>query len=142
MNYSESPYFHVGRASDLKGSDRVIYRALEMLPGTLAWVTLLGTAILSAFIPTYVAIFIIAFDLYWLLKTIYLSLHHRHNWQRMKHMLTVDWKAMLTTLKYEHIYHMIILPYYTESEEVVLHSLQALVDTDYDKERMIVVLAA
>ena len=142
MNYSESPYFHVGRASDLKGTNRVIYRLLEILPGTLAWGTLLGTAILSAFIPTYVAVFIIAFDLYWLLKTIYLSLHHRHNWKRMQHMLRVDWKAMLTTLKYEHIYHMVILPYYTESEEVVLHSLQALVDTDYDKDRMIVVLAA
>lgn len=140
--FTKTKYFHVGRASDLTGFDRMMYRFFEMLPGLLAWITLLGTAILSAIVPTYVAIFIIAFDLYWLLKTIYLTLHHRHNWRRMKHMLSLDWKAMLEPMKFQHLYHMVILPYYTESEEVVAHSLQALVESDYDKNRMIVVLAS
>ena len=55
---------HIGRASELKGRDRVLYRFLEMLPGTLAWGTILGAIILSYFTPTLMAFFIIAFCSY------------------------------------------------------------------------------
>jgi hypothetical protein len=34
--------FHIGRASELSGSDRALYRFFEMIPGTLAWGTRTG----------------------------------------------------------------------------------------------------
>ena len=113
MSYKNSPYFHIGRATELKGKDRVIYRLFEMVPGTLSWGTILGTAILSHFAPVAAALFIIVFDLYWLLKTIYLSYFLRRNWKRMKHNLALDWREMLSNIKYEHILCIIlhILPY-------------------------------
>jgi hypothetical protein len=58
--YLKTPYFHVGRASELTGRDRKLYRALEMVPGFLTWGTLLGTVFLSYFAPTAAALFIIA----------------------------------------------------------------------------------
>ncbi len=144
MSEAQHPYKppHIGRATELSGKDRVLYRSLEILPGFLAWGTILGAIILSYFNPVYAAIFIIIFDLYWLLKTVFLSIYLRHNWRRMKHNMSLDWSAMLTNLKYEHVVHLVILPYYKESLEVVEKSIQALLDTQYDKKKIAVVLGA
>lgn len=138
---SDKSYLKIAHARDLTGKDRVIYRLFEILPGFLTWGTFVLIILLSVFLPVWAAIFIIAFDLYWLLKTIHLSYHHHHNWKRLKHNMTVDWQSMLTHLKYEHLYHMIILPYYTESLEVIEGSIQSLLASKYDKKKMLIVMA-
>jgi len=142
VSYKNSPYFHTGRATELKGKDRIIYRLFEMVPGTLSWGTIFGTAILSYFAPVAAAIFIIVFDLYWLLKTIYLSFFLRRNWKRMKHNLELDWRGMLSNIKYEHIYHAVILPFYSEDVETIEKSIISLIESDIDLKKMIVILAA
>ncbi|MEI6480617.1 MAG: glycosyltransferase family 2 protein [bacterium] len=142
LPYTQSPYFHIGRASELeKKSDRLLYRFLEMVPALLSWGTILGSIILAYFVPVAAAIFIIVFDLYWLLKTAYLSLHLYNNWKRTRHNTSVDWHVMLEPLKYEDIYHMVILPFYSESYEVVSKTIEAISKVDYDLKKMIVVLA-
>ena len=141
MNYKNTPYFKVGRATDLSGRDRAIYRMLEIMPGFLSWFTLLLIVFLSIFAPIAAAYFIIAFDVYWLLKTIYLSIHLRHNWKRLKHNMQTDWQKLVSNLKHEHIVHLIILPFYNEGAEVVESCLEALVETTYDKKKFAVVLA-
>lgn len=133
---------HIGRATELSGKDRVLYRSLEILPGFLAWGTILGAVFLSYFYPVYAAIFIIIFDFYWLLKTVYLSVYLRQNWKRMKHNMRLDWSTMFSNLKYEHVIHLVILPYYKESLEVVEKSIQAILDTKYDKNKIAIVLGA
>ena len=136
------PYLHVAHAPELTGRDRKILRFLEMVPGGAAWLTLLGMVLASWLAPVAAAIFIILFDLYWLIKTIYLSLHLQGNWRRMKRHLEVDWKERVEKLKWDHVWQVVILPFYNEPYEVVEHSLQALAAADWPKERMIVVLAA
>jgi len=142
MEYARSPYFHVGRASDLTGKDRFIYRSLEILPGFLSWGTLIGTVLLSAYMPVYAALFIIAFDVYWVLKTMYLSAHLRQNWKRIKHHMAVDWEGRLKNFKYDNIIHLVVLPFYDESREVIEKSLRALADSKGDKKKIAVILAA
>lgn len=132
---------HIGRASELSGRDRWLYRAFEILPGALSWTTLLGAIILSWLAPVVAALFIIAFDFYWFLKTVYLSIYLRQNWRRMKHNLSVDWTSMLKTLKYEHVYHLILLPFYKEGEDVVEKCLEHLAASHYDTKKFLVVLA-
>ncbi|MDO8492179.1 MAG: glycosyltransferase family 2 protein [bacterium] len=141
MNYKDTPYFKVGRASELAGSDRVLYRALEIMPGFLSWGTLILVILLSIFNPVAAAYFIIAFDLYWLLKTAYLSIHLRHNWKRLKHNMSVNWKDMLSKLKHERITHLVVLPFYKESLEVVEQSIKGIFQNDYDKRKIALVLA-
>lgn len=142
MDYRDTPYFRVGRADDLVGKDRILYRILEIIPGFLAWGTILGTIIASFLVPVWAAYFIIAFDLYWLLKNAYLSIHLRHNWKRIKHNLAIDWEKQLSSMKYDHITHMVILPYYTENLAVVDQSIRALTEVRYDLSKMAVVLAS
>lgn len=142
MSYKNSPYFHIGRATELRGSDRILYRFLEMVPGILSWGTIFGAVLLSYFAPVAAAIFIIAFDLYWLLKTGFLSFFLRRNWVRMKHSMEMDWREMLAQTKYEHIYHLVILPFYSEDIKTIEKSILSLVESDVDLQKMIVVLAA
>lgn len=142
MSYKDRPYFHVAHARDLRGKDKILYRALEILPGFLTWATLIGMVLLSFFKPVWAAIFIIVFDLFWLLKTVHLGIHHHHNWRRMKHNIKVNWQKLLQKLKYEDIYHLVLLPFYKEGEEVLSNTIDALLNSDYDKDRLLVVLAS
>lgn len=134
-------HYKIGRADELSGRDRVIYRALEILPGTLAWGTIIGAIVASYYIPYYAAVFIIAFDAYWFLKTAFLSVHLRRNWQRTRAVMAIDWNARLAHLPQNDLYHMVILPFYKEGYNVIAKSLDALVTSSIDPKRLIVVLA-
>jgi len=139
QSYSHQPR-HIGRATELRGFDRILYRFFEMVPGLLAWGTIIGCVVLSWFAPIVVAFFVITFDFYWFLKTVYLSIFLRQNWRRMKRSIATDWNAKLAGLKYENIHHLVLLPFYKEGEDVVLKCLQSLDESKYDNKKILVVL--
>lgn len=145
-------YLKVAQASDLKDKkERKFYRYLEMLPAILAWGTLILFTIFSWFAPFGVAIFVIAFDIYWLIKTVYLSLHLRTSYQKVRENIKTDWIKKLNNLAkkdYTHsvkdwhdLHHLVIFPAYKESYEVIKPSLDALVNERYPKDNFIVVFA-
>ncbi len=142
LEYAQRPDFKVGRAPELSGKDRRFYRFLEIVPGVAAWGTLIGVLWLSNYKPFIAAYFIIGFAVYWVLKTAFLSYHLRYNWKRLRHHLKIDWEHMIERFEYGHLYQMVILPFYEESEEIVDATLQSLADVRYDKKSIIVVLAA
>lgn len=130
-----------------------------MIPGTLAWLTIALLFILSRLIPDYVAIFIILFDIYWLLKTIFLSFHLRASFREMQKNLKINWlqeltknpqkqsklaagQAKLKTKSWQDVYHLIVLPMYNEPYEVVRQSMHSLTNANYPKDKFIIILAA
>lgn len=114
-----------------------------MLPGILAWATILGMLLFSWLLPKWVAIFIILFDTYWLLKSIYLSLHLRHTFVKMRQNMRTDWikKLAEANLDHGHIHHLVIFPMYKEPYEVVRESFERLTHLNYPQEKLLVVLA-
>lgn len=142
LSYAQRDDFKVGRATELSGKDRRFYRFLEILPGVAAWTTLIGVLLMSNYAPFFAAYFIIGFAIYWVLKTAFLSYHLRYNWKRLRHHLKVDWAKMIDRFEYDHIYQMVILPFYEESEEIVNATIESIASTNYDKKSVIVVLAA
>lgn len=121
-------------------------RFYETVPGILTWATLVLMALLSWLLPTWISIFIILFDTYWLLKTIYLSFHLRATFTAMRKNIKTDWLAELSKLparesSWREIYHLVILPMYNEPYEVVKESFESLVRVHYPNEKLIVVLA-
>src|SRR3989344_3869762 len=93
------PYLHIGRAGDIQDAgDRKLYRFLEILPGLSAWLTLVLIVILSFLAPFFMALFIIAFDIYWLIKTVYLSLHLRVAYNKLRENSKISWLDKLNTL--------------------------------------------
>ncbi len=137
-------YLKVGFARDLKSKkDKRLFRFLEIMPGTLSWATILIVIFLSWQKPVWIAFFIIAFDIYWLLKTIFLSLHQRTSFNRMRKNMKTDWLKRLNNLgkKWQDIYHLMILPMYKEDLKVVRSTIQALVNSKYPLNKLIIVLA-
>lgn len=145
----EKYYINIGRATDLKGNkDYFIYRGLEILPGFLVWLTLLGMVFSSIFFPVAAAYFIIIFSAYWIFKALHFVIHLVSAYRKMKINLKTDWLTRLDKLKeknpakdWEDIYHLIIFPTYKEGLGVIRDSFQALINSRYPKEKMIVVLA-
>ena len=142
LPYARRADFHVGRATELDGRARFIYRLLEILPGFASWATLIGVILMSIYAPFFAAYFIIAFALFWVLKTAFLSYHLRYNWKRLRHHMSLDWAALISDKSYDHLHHVVILPFYKEPEDVVRATLESLVAVRYDKKKIIVVLAA
>jgi len=135
-------YLKVGRAAELEGADKFIYRLLEIFPGFLSWGTIIGVIVLSWQKPVWVALFIIVFDVYWLVKTVYLSFHLNVSWKRMKRNLAVDWMSRLDNMKWQGLWQMVILPFYKEDFEVVEDAIGSLFSADWPKDKMIIILAA
>jgi len=143
VDKEEKTYIHVGSSAELTGAHRRIYRFFEVLPGLLSWGTLIGMVLLSWQKPLWAAVFIIVFDLYWLIKTVFLSVHLRINHRRLKQHMATDWEEKLLELESDRvsgIYQLVILPFYKENEGVVRETLEALVASRWPKERMLVVL--
>jgi len=78
-------YLRISRASDLENKkERIMYRFFEILPGALSWLTLIAVVVFSWLRPLWMAFFIIAFMVYWFIRTIYFSFHLRACYRRMK----------------------------------------------------------
>ncbi len=116
-------------------------RYFDAVPGALIWLTLSLIVLLSWQLPSVVAVFIILFDTYWLLRTIYLSLNLHSSYLKMKENLKTDWMAKLAGKPWEKIYHLVILPMYDEPYELVHDTFESLKSNRYPKDKMMVVLA-
>jgi len=138
-------YLKVGRASDLKDpKERKIFRALEILPGALSWLTLATVVLLSWLKPTWVAIFIISFIIYSLIRNVYFSFHLSACYKQMRKNEEINWIKELEALpaaRWRDIYHLIIIPRYKEPLEILRSSFKSLLESDYPKDRMIIVLS-
>ena len=161
-----------------------LYRFFEILPGALTWFTLAGSVIFSWLLPVWVAIYILLFDLYWVLKAVNTSMHLLSGFGKLKLHATYDWRSRLDLLRdpqeykkwlrqeivsspgrrkrldlkgelirldsidfrdrpndWREIYHLVILPTYKETLQVLRHSVSSVADSGYPKDRIIFVLA-
>ncbi|OGF28505.1 hypothetical protein A2331_04990 [Candidatus Falkowbacteria bacterium RIFOXYB2_FULL_34_18] len=152
-------YLKIGKATELSGGDRKLYRILEILPGFLSWGTLLVLIFLSYFQPVFTAFFIIAFDVYWLLLVVYLGIHLIVSFRKLKQNLKINWRekclsltdvevaqikdyeAVVKKLSWNDIIHLIVCPIYKESREVINTTVEAIVNSAYPGDNMILVLA-
>ena len=91
------------------------FRLYEIIPAALTWATLAGMVLFSWLLPVWVSIFIILFDTYWLLKTVYLSFHLRATFTQMRANMKTEWLEKVRELparesSWQDLYHLVILP--------------------------------
>ncbi|HXK32013.1 MAG TPA: glycosyltransferase family 2 protein [Candidatus Paceibacterota bacterium] len=139
----ENNYLNLSSSLDLENKkERFIYRCFEFLPALLSWGTLFLAFVFSWLNPAAVAVFIIVFDCFWLLRVLYLAFHQSASYKLMRKNLSIDWLEKVEKIdKWQDVYHLIILPTYKESYQVIKPSFEALLDSNYPKDKMIVVLA-
>lgn len=163
-----------------------IERFWEVLPGLSFWIVFLGAIILSFVKPVWAAVFIVCFDLYWLLKAMNTSVHLISSYRKFRVYVKIDWLLLVAMLHdrarlinhmetsrdhatkslekkfytqeidrlntqpdngvinrpFQEFYHLIIIPFVDESEEVLTSTIDALVTTQYPHEQMMLILAS
>lgn len=75
---------------------RWFIRFLEILPGALSWTALILPIVLSLTSPVWVAYFIIAFDLYWTIKSFRQGANLIRGYNRLHRAERIDWNARLS----------------------------------------------
>lgn len=147
------------------------YIFFEKLPGLVSWSIIILPVILSIFFARVVAILLIGFFLIWFARTIGLNIRIIQGWRVMKTHEKLNWPKMLMQLdetnqdflqtkdlpkwhfeylkrhrqtnqvKPNEIYHALIIASYNESYEIIQPTVQAVLDSHYDMEKVIVVFA-
>jgi len=157
---SDINYLRIGKAADLNGRDRWIYRWLEIFPGFLSIFSLLALTVLSYFRPVWVAYFIIAFDIYWLLLVVYMAIFLVTSYYRLQAGLKTDWRSKCEELEkgrftsevasdslarrsiaWSDLWQLIILPNVNESIDILRTALASLVVDGFPVSQMIIALA-
>ena len=159
-------------------------RLWEIAPGMQFWLVFIGAIFLSFYYPVFAAIFIICFDLYWLLKAFNVATHLITSYRKFRIFVTIDWLARARRLSnfnnfnvylesllqnakviekrylfseikriqnlaqlgreggnIDHFFHVILIPFVDESFEVLDSTLSAIENSNYPKEKMLIVLA-
>ncbi len=161
-------------------------RFWEILPGLSIWLVFIGAIVLSFTKPVWAAVFIVCFDLYWLLKASNTAIHLISSYRKFKVYVKIDWLllvAMLTdrpglinhmqtslgkakktvekkfytneiaklknfvnngviNTPFNEFYHVVVIPFVDESVEVLSSTVQALANTQYPHDKMIIILAS
>src|SRR3989338_4632310 len=100
--------------------ERFYKRLFEIIPGLLTWSTLVGLFTLALVKPLWAAVFIITFDLYWVIRISYLTILLLFAYRRLAKEKKTDWlqrcKALgaVGGIGYENIYNAILFPVYRE----------------------------
>lgn len=84
--------------SNIEVSHRLV-RIFEILPGLATWITIFLPIVLSIYAPVVVAYFIIAFDLFWLMKSFRMSSALLVGHRRLRIATQLDWVARLKHLE-------------------------------------------
>ncbi|MDQ5952312.1 MAG: hypothetical protein QG626_439 [Patescibacteria group bacterium] len=117
------------------------HRILEIIPGLLSWGILTTAIVLSFVAPTAAVVFIIVFDLYWMLRVFYFIIHVLASYSQYKKYLGIEWYQKLTTLPgWDEVYHLVFLPTYQEELPILEEAMESLLRAQYRKDRIIVVL--
>ena len=123
-------------------------RLLEFYIGTLSIQILLSFLLIGILNPLVYVFIIIGYDIYWLLKSINISIIAIRGYKNLKASQKTNWLNKLqaldpvTQLDYRKLYHLIIIPTYNEPIEVLRDSMLAISKVDYDLSKLIIVIAA
>lgn len=132
-------------------NSKSLERFLEIIPGALTWATLLAPFFLSYFWPSFIAILILVFDLYWFFRSLMLSTNTIRAYKIMSKVKKNDWHAKIKELCLENesvkedwdkLKLATILVHYKESYDTLALSIESYANSDFPKEKMILILAS
>ncbi|PJC55503.1 MAG: hypothetical protein CO027_01495 [Candidatus Komeilibacteria bacterium CG_4_9_14_0_2_um_filter_36_13] len=126
-----------------KYKDYYGYRILEIIPGFLVWLTFIGVIALSFYKPLAGVYLVIAFYIYFVLRIFYMLIFLITSWFKYRHASQTKWWPYLREHhpSWSEYYHLIFLPTAGEPLEVVDKTFEHLSRTNYNHQKIIVVLA-
>jgi len=119
-----------------------IQRLLEIAIPAISWLLVTMPLWLSFSHPALVAYLVITFDVYWFYKSITLAYHATRSFVTLQAHTAIDWLPLAKSLEgFTKLYHVIIIPEYREPLHILQRTLTNLIQQDFPKERLIIVLA-
>ncbi len=76
---------------NLSGSDKMLQRVFEIIPGTVSWVLVVGLFLFAFWQPVMVAIIIIVFMLSWVMRLFYYLIFLGLSYARIRYEKDTDW---------------------------------------------------
>ncbi len=117
-------------------------RLFEILPGFTSWSLILFPVWGSVFWPIGVAYFIIAFNVYWLYRSITLSVAAVMSYYRIKAWEKYDWMGDVRGFAdWKEVKHVIVMPTYKEPGEILVRTLDALKKQTIGAKQIVPVIA-
>lgn len=125
------------------------WRFLEIFPGAIAWAGIILPIIFSVILPSVVAIYILLFDLYWLINALMMALFTFTSYKRMKAALHTDYGRKLESLPtddvliadYKQVYQVVMFATFREELETLGPSVESVIESSWPNERKIIMLA-
>jgi hypothetical protein len=125
------------------------WRFLEIFPGAVAWIFLISPIVFSSIAPSAVAVYILFFDFYWLLRALYMAWYLSLSYKRMKKALRTDFGEKLAKLTREEtfnlnpkdVYQTIIFATFGEEENTLGPSISSVIEAEWNPKKKLVVLA-
>ncbi len=79
--------------------EHLLRRSLEIVPGLLIWGTLIGLVVLAFTAPLAIAIFLILYDLYWVVRAFYVATHLVASYRLLRRRRGIDWLERLRMIE-------------------------------------------
>lgn len=98
-------------------------RLWQIIPGLLSWTILIGLSVLSFFTPYWIAIFIIVYDIYILIRVVYMSVHLMYAYRILQLNTGINWLERCQAVKgslsaYAHHLHQVESTVQNESYKI------------------------
>lgn len=117
-------------------------RALEILPGFTSWSLILFPVWGSVLVPLAVAYYIIAFDIYWLYRSIGLAVMSLMAHMRIRANEVYDWMGDVAGFAdWKKVHHAVIIPNYKEPGKTLVRTLRSLEKQTLGAKQIIPVIA-
>src|SRR3990167_9541461 len=117
-------------------------RALEILPGSVSWFLILFPLWGSLLIPEVVAVYIIAFTVYWLYKSLSVAVFSLIGHFRLEASQKFDWMGDVAVFPdWAKIHHIVVIPTYKEPEGTLIKTLEALSLQTYPLKKIHIILS-
>lgn len=119
-----------------------VRRVLEIVPPVLVWLAITAPAWGALLVPSALGFAMVLFAVYWLWKSVQFAGGVIIGYVRLSRAQARDWEAEARSLPgYADLHHLIMLPTYGESEEILADTLDHLARQDVPLDRVAVVMA-
>jgi len=119
-------------------------RFWEIVPGLTTWATIIGLLFIAFINSHLLAVIILVYSIFWLIKIFLLTGHLVAGYFRYKKDVTIDWFGKLKKdfpRRWRRLYHLVIIPAYKEDISIIRRNLRAIKDSDYPMDRLFVIVA-
>lgn len=122
--------------------ERPVHRALEILPGFVAW-NLILFPVWGAFVfPIAVAYFVLAFNVFWFYKSISIAITSSISYLRIQAAQKMNWLNEVKQLdNWERVQHLVVIPTYKEPLHTLRRTLSALANQTLPTKQITAVIA-